>query len=248
MREYLEKDYCAFEVILQGELPFVETEHFSVYYYPDSTAYKEIDLIKTQREESYRKIVDYLQFTEDLRINLYLFENEDTKKRIIGYEGAGWACKTTIAEVYNEQCKLNPYHELVHIITCCMYGDKISAASEGLAVYLSNLLNNVHTVDNINASYKEKVREMWRNSELFSLRKLLSLNIGTEESKPHISYPQSASFIEFQIKKLGKNGCISLYDSLNDGEELEVTIDKVERAFGQKLEVIEKEWIVYALS
>jgi len=236
-----------FEFKLQKQLAVVKTPHFDIYYYPNSTAEKEIDIIKTHRETAYQKISEYLGFNEDLRTTLYLFEDGNTKKEITGHTGAGWAFGRTMVEIYNEQCKLDPYHELVHIIVGHVYGNGISAMNEGLAVYLCNLLNDMPAIDEISDAYAEKVKEFHRNGDLFDLKTLLSLNIGSNESKPLISYRQAASFVEYTIKKLTKSGFLTLYTSLNN-ENIESVIDKTESAYRQSIEDIEKDWLCYALS
>ena len=236
-----------FEFKIQKQFPVAKTSHFDIYYYPNSTAEKEIDIIKTQRETAYRKIAEYLEFTEDLHITLYLFEDGDTKADITGHTGAGWAFGRNMVEVYNERCKLNPYHELVHVIVDHMYGNGVSALNEGFAVYLSNLLNDMSAIDEISDAYAERVKEFHKNGELFMLKDLLSLNIGTSESKPLISYRQAASFVEYTIEKISKNGFFNLYASLGN-DSLEVIVSKIENAYKQKIEDIEKNWLAYALS
>jgi len=233
-----------------SHLPAARTPHFNIYYYQGGVAEKEIDTIKTQREVAYEKIAEYLGFTEDLKMDLYLFEDENTKAEVTGYIGAGLAYGKCMAEVYNAQCKLNPYHELVHIIAGYMYGDSVSAMAEGLAVYLTNNLNDMqvcsYDMDEVNGAYDEKVREFKQSGELFALKDLLSLSIGTEESKPDISYRQAASLVEFTIKAIGKHNFFNLYASLSSAD-INDAIEKIETAYKQKIEDIEKQWLEYVI-
>ena len=239
-----------FEHKLWRELPVVKTPHFNIYCYPGSTAEKEMAIIKAQREDTYRKIAEFLGLCEDLTIDLYFFEDGETKRKVTGHTGAGWAYGTSMVEVYNEQTKVNPYHELVHVVMDYLYGPSVSAFSEGFAVYLCNLFNDMPSSDKINDGYGEKIKDYHRNGELFTLTDLLSFEIGHTESKPLISYPQAASFIEYAISKLTKVGFISLYASLHEDyspDGIAGNIAKIEGAFECGIYDIEKEWLEYAL-
>ena len=161
------------------EFPVAKTPHFNFFYYPDSTAGEEIELIKTQREDAYKKIAGFLAFDDDLKINFYFFEDAEIKKAVTVHTGMGWAFGNNIVEIYNKQSKLYPYYEIVHVITEQVYGYTASAFSEGLAVYLSVLLNNEAVSDSLDEPYVDKVKKFHENGELFPLEELLSFdNIG----------------------------------------------------------------------
>ncbi|MCL2285492.1 MAG: hypothetical protein FWC32_03915, partial [Firmicutes bacterium] len=204
-----------FELVLQKEWPVAKSPHFNVYCQPGSTAESEIDTILSQREQAYQHIAEYLGYKQELTVDLYLFEDAEEKRKITGHTGAGWAYGTSMIEVYNSDVKVNPYHELVHVMADTVYGNTVSAFSEGLAVYLCNLFDNAAAMDVINAPYNGLVKQFYQNNELFIIKELLSFQIGSAESKPGISYRQAASFIEFLIKKLGKDTFFGLYKTIN---------------------------------
>ena len=236
----------AFEHKLQKILSVVKSQHFYIYYYPNSTAEKEIDHIVSQREQAYRNIKEYLGYSGDLTVDLYLFEDADKKTEITGHTGAGWAFGTSMVEIYNDAVKVDPYHELVHVIAGVAYGSTVSTLNEGLAVYMCNLLGDDPSLDEINGAYSDFVKQFHRDNELFTIEKLLSLQIGTIESKPRISYRQAASFVEFMIKKLGKERFFSLYQSTKPDYSpsgIAANISAIEIAYGKKIESIEKEWL-----
>ena len=236
-----------FEQTFKDEFPSIETAHFIFYFYPNSTAEREIDLLKAQREEAYRKIAGFFSFDKDIKITFYLFEDTETKKVMTGHTGMGWAFGDNIVEVYNDEAKLDPYHEIVHIIARHIYGYTIAAFNEGLAVYLSVLLNDTSTRDSLGEPYSDKIKTFFKNGELFSLSELLSFdNIGHSESKPEISYRQSASFVEFMIMRLGKKVFFKLYSEI-DNKLLEDRINILEETFGMKIDAIEKYWLNYVL-
>ena len=232
----------SFEQRLQRELLNKKSPHFNIYYYPDSTAEREIDLIISQREKAYQKIAEYLDFRDELSIDLYFFENADLKREITGHTGAGWAYDTSMVEVYNATVKVNPYHELVHVFTQSVYGYTVSAFNEGFAVYMCKLLGD--------DTYDEKMKKFYENGELLTLPQLLSVSIGNSGSKPLISYPQAASFVEFIIFKLGKAVFFDLYVALHcnyTAESIAYNIETIENAYGQKIGTIEKEWLNWAI-
>ena len=238
-----------FKQKLQAEYLFSKTPHFNFYYAPGSTAENEFELIKSQREEAYKKISDFLAFDGDLQINFYLFEDAETKKAITGHTGMGWAFGNSIVEIYNKQAKLDPFHELVHIIAANTYGYTAALFNEGLAVYLSVLLNDTAVSDDLSEPYADKVKKFYESGELFSLKELLSFSdIGPDKTRPLVSYRQSASFVDFAIERLGKRSFFDLYTSLDNGNlSLECNAGKIEATFGLKFDEVEKEWLNWAL-
>ena len=229
---------------LQKQLPVRKTPHFTIYYFPGSSAERDIDKIAEERESAYGKISEHIGLDRDIRIYLWLFEDGDSKTEATGHVGHGLAFERTNVEIYGDEVKLNPYHELVHTLAENMYGNSIPAMSEGLAVYLVQCFCDNIPEDDVDGPYKEKLKTYHKNGELFALRDLLNLNeIGPDGSRPFVSYPQSGSFVEFALDKLGKKKFFELYASINSKNALEL----VEGAFGQKIEAIEKAWLEYAL-
>ena len=235
-----------FEHELQKQLPVAKSSHFNIYYYPGSTAEKEITIIAAQREQAYGQIAEFLNYSGNLTIDLYLFEDADKKLEITGHTGAGWAYGTSMIEVYNHDIKVNPYHELVHVIAGIMYGNTVSAFSEGLAVYICKLFGNNPACDVINADYRGLVRQFYQNNELFTLKELLSFQIGTAESKPGISYRQAGALVEFMVGRLGKNEFLGLYQLLEPDytdSGVKGNVLKIEASFGMRIEELEEAWL-----
>lgn len=235
-----------FERIFHKERLLRVTSHFNVYYFPNSTAEKEIELFCTQREDAYKKIAEFMQFNKNIEIDIYLYEDSETKTAETGHTGAGWAYGSVIIEVYNAQQKVNPIHELVHIIAGVQHGYSVSAFSEGLAVYLCNLLNDNSMDDVVNGRYSDKVKQFYLDTQLFSLADLMTFQIGSVVSRPRISYPQAAAFVEYSISILGIKRFFELYSALkNDytADGIEANILELEMAYGKKISDIEKCWI-----
>jgi len=231
---------------LKNTLPVHTTEHFNIHYYPGSVAEKEADIIGRDREKAFQNILAFFRISSlPFKVDLFLFNDARTKEKVTGHRGAGWAFDTTMVEIYSETTKVNPNHELVHVIADHIYGETASAFSEGLAVYLCNHFNTMRSQDGINGDYRKKVSRYQEQNKLFPLARLFSFNIGTSDSKPFISYPQAASFVAYAIDKLGMEGFLKLYASLDSGNKegiVRSNIAKIEKAFGRALDDIETDW------
>jgi len=234
-----------FERLFHKERIIRRTQHFNIYYFAGSTAENNIDLICEQRETAFIKIAKYMGFDNDIKVDLYLYEDSETKTAETGHTGNGWAYGTVIVELYNDKQRVNPIHELVHIIAGAMYGNSMSVFSEGLAVFLVNKLSDSHSNNAVN-DISDRIRTLKVNDELFPIKDLLSLEIGTMESKPKISYLQAASFVKHTIDTLGKNKFFELYSSLKwdyTVKGISMNIAHIQNAFGKNIYDIENEWL-----
>jgi hypothetical protein len=160
--------------LVLGRMQKLSTEHFDIYYHEGSTAEKEKDLLAEQKERGYREICGFLGEQSELRIELVLFETGRKKRLATGHEGAGWAFGNTIVEVYNEQEKLDPYHETVHILMGS-HGSPPALLNEGFAVYMSERLGG-HGLGGLGggrSSVHERVRELRQEGEFIPLAELI---------------------------------------------------------------------------
>lgn len=231
---------------LPAILPIRKTEHFNIYYYSDSYAEKEIEYITIQREKAYENICMFLNIVADIHIDLYLFNDAETKEAETGHRGTGWAFDNVMVEIYNETVKCHPYHELVHVIATKTLGFTVSFINEGLAVYISNYYLNTDFGDYINHNIHEKVAHSYTENELFPLNELFSLQIGESVSRSPISYPESGSIVEYLINSLGMEKFIMLYKVLQcnySSESIAANIQEFEKLCEKPVEKINKEWL-----
>jgi len=223
------------------------TNHFDIYYFKDSTAEKEINLIVRQKEKGFREICKFLGKESDTRICLVLFEDGKTKRLETGHTGAGWAYGTTIVEIYNEEQKLDPYHETVHILMG-PYGGPPALFNEGFAVYMSERLG-AHGLQNLGGGQSTiyaRVKELKSKGEWIDLEELISYTeIGSMESRPPVAYPEAASFVKFLIENYGKDKFLQAYRALkNSSSKLvqEANIEILAQIYDKSLAELEKEW------
>ncbi len=223
------------------------TDHFDIYYSKGSTAEEEIDRIAQQKEQGYREICAFLGADSDVRICMVFFEDGRTKQRLTGHQGAGWAYGNTIVEIYNEQQRLDPYHETTHILMGPV-GSPPALFNEGFAVYMSERLGApaLEDLSGGQATVHQRAKELKGKGDWIELRDLLGYTeIGSRASRPPVAYPEAASFVKFLIDRYGKDKFLQTYRTLrNSGAQAvrDGNIKKLEQIYGTSLDVLQQQW------
>jgi hypothetical protein len=232
-------------------LPTMEkrsTEHFDIYYFKDSTAEKEINQIAKQKEDGYSEIFSFLGKNYDIRIRIVLFEDMESKHWHTGHQGMGWAFSNTIVEVFNEERSLDPYHETTHILMG-QVGSPPALFNEGFAVYMSEKLGApaLEDLGGGQAKIYERAKELKDKGRWIDLKELITYTeIGSEESRPTIAYPEAASFVKFLIDEYGKEKFLQAYGTVLSSDEKEVhrqNIKRLEQIYSKSLVELEQEWL-----
>ncbi len=205
-------------------LPTLKTrrsEHFEIFFAPGSTAEKEVERVAAERDRGFRAIADFLGLRPEIRIRLVFFEDMRTKAWETGHRGAGWAFDHTIVEVFNAQERLDPFHEVCHILANGL-GDPPALFNEGLAVYMSERLG-APALKNLGGgtlSIDERVRQLMSRNEGIPLTRLFEFTeIGSDESKPAIAYAEAASFVKFLIEEFPHDKFLAAYSSLKNSAD-----------------------------
>jgi hypothetical protein len=225
-----------------------DSEHFRIYFFPASLAARDLSAIATQREAAFRRISDLLGVANPEPVRLFFFPDGETKRRETGHTGDGGAFDRTIVEVYNEQTKLDPYHELTHILAARL-GSPPALFNEGFAVYVSELMgaDALKALGSPGKKVDEAVVAHRNEGKFIPLDKLFAFSdIGPEESQPAISYPEAASFVKFLIVKYQLEKFRQAYKSLQNSDD-ELTIHKNQQTFreiyGKLPSELEPEWL-----
>ena len=225
-----------------------DSEHFRIYFFPSSLAARDLDTIAAQRESAFRKVSELLGVAYPEPIRLFFFPDGETKRRDTGHTGDGWAFDRTIVEVYNEQTKLDPYHELTHILAGRL-GNPPAFLSEGFAVYVSELMgaDALKALGSPGKKVDEAVVAHRSEGKSIPLDKLFAFtNIGTEQSQSTIGYPEAASFVKFLIAKYQLEKFRQAYKSLENSDDVP-TIQKNQQTFreiyGKLPSELEPEWL-----
>jgi hypothetical protein len=140
-----------------------------------------VDRIAEQRGRGFEKIAELLGVQSD-RTRLFLFADEESKKKETGHQGAGWAFDNNIVEVYNEKTKLDPYHETAHILSGQL-GSPAALFNEGFAVYVSGFLGAgaLRELGSPGKTCDQAAVERHANGDFITLERLLSFDdIGSE--------------------------------------------------------------------
>ena len=223
------------------------TKHFDIYYFKDSTAEKEIEQIVQEKEKGFEEICRFLGKDSDQRTTMIFFEDGETKQNATGHQGAGWAFGNTIVEIYNEQQKLDPYHETVHVLMR-PFGNPPALFNEGFAVYMSERLGALalKNLSGGSSSIYDRVRKLKNKGEWIPLEELITYtDIGPRWSRPPISYPEAASFVKFLIDKYGKNKFLRAYKKLKSSSDKTIqqqNVRALKEIYGKSLAKLENEW------
>jgi hypothetical protein len=225
-----------------------DSEHFRIYFFPSSLAARDLSAIVAQRESAFRKISELIGVAYPEPVRLFFFPDGETKRRDTGHTGDGWAFDRTIVEVYNERTKLDPYHELTHILAGRL-GNPPALFNEGFAVYVSELMgaDALKGLGSPAQKVDEAVVAHRNEGKFIPLGKLFAFSdIGPEESQPTISYPEAASFVKFLIAKYGLEKFRQAYKSLENSDD-EATIRKNQQTFreiyGKLPSELEQQWL-----
>lgn len=198
-----------------------QTAHFDIYYYPDSTAARQIDKIAHDKEKGLAEIAEFLGQAPKMRIKLVFFEDKASKHLQTGHQGMGWAYNRTIVEVYNQAEQLDPFHETVHILAGPI-GHPPALFTEGFAVYMSEHLG-AHALEDLSgglATIDERARQLQQQGDWIELAKLIDYTeIGSPESRPPVAYAEAASFVKFLIEQFGKERFLQTYRRLINSDD-----------------------------
>jgi len=224
------------------------SQHFRIHCFPDSLAARDHHSIAAERESAFQKISELLGVTDPEPVQLFLFPDGETKTGDTGHTGDGWAFGRTIVEVYNEQTKLDPYHELTHILAGRL-GDPPALFNEGFAVYVSEFMgaDALKSLGSPGKKVDEAVVAHRKEGKFIPFQKLFAFtDIGPEESQPTISYPEAASFVKFLIEKYQIKKFRQAYKTLENSDD-PAKVRKNEQTFraiyGKLPSELEPEWL-----
>lgn len=228
-----------------------KSQHFDIYYYKNSTAEREVGCIAQTRERGYARIIQSIGLSglpSDRKIMLFLFEDMKTKFLDTGTIGQGFANgEDAIGEVYNNRMRLDPYHEITHILMG-PYGKPPAVFDEGIAVYMSERLGApaLRNLGGGNRTIYAQVRNLRQKGEWISLKELLSYtNIGSQGSRTGLAYAEAGAFVKFLIETFGKDKFLDAYKKLENPEDPGIcrqNQEELERIYGCSLQKLEGDW------
>jgi hypothetical protein len=165
------------------ELTRKSSENIDGYFLPGTVAAEDIDDILVFREKAVSQISAILNTTFNGRVRLFLYPDAKVKFLHTGHQGMGWAYGDFIAEIYNEDQRLDPVHELAHILTG-QFGLLPAFLDEGFATYISEYFGEdaLAFVGNPGRSVDEVMAELVVAGRSLPIRDLIALeNIGNSQ-------------------------------------------------------------------
>ena len=225
-----------------------QTEHCEIYYFKNSLAGKNITAIAAERESAFQSIASLLGVDNSRKIRIFFFPDAKSKKKETGHTGDGWAFSNNIVEVYNQKTKLDPFHELAHIISREV-GNPPAIFDEGFAVYVSGKMGNdaLNYLGHARKTVDEVARTYLEQGKLIPFEELFSYpEIGPRKSKPKISYPQAASIVKYLAETRGVAKFRQTFQNLRRSRNPDVIRQNkriFEDIYGKSLSDIEQEWL-----
>lgn len=225
----------------------LRSDHFDASAAQGSAAARELQTIVNGREKAFAEIADLFDVHPDIEITLLFFPDQESKKRATGHSGLGWAEGTSIVEVYNDTIKLDPYHELVHIIGGVI-GRPPAFLDEGAAVYFSERLgaDALKLLGRPGTSIDEAACRIISSGTAVPLDSLFDFTeLGSAKSRGPVSYPQSASIVKFLVERYGMKRFRRAYRELHNPIESSLRMDNrsvFKSIYGKTAGEIESEW------
>lgn len=219
-----------------------ESESFIFYYFPGSDAEKDMERIIPQRE----KILQRLQ--KDFKVRLsgkavfFFYPDAETARKLTGHRADGWTYGRTIVEVYGPRRKIDPSHELVHLVAR-QIGTPPVLLAEGLATSREKDFDNA---GKYRASVGDWCRAFLRENALIPLSVLMDYtSFGEDLTRPRIAYPEAACFTNYLQESYGWEKFRRAYAELvNDPNPAvqEKNLILFEGIYGKSLREAESDW------
>jgi hypothetical protein len=225
----------------------LRTETLDIFARKGSLAQSRIHLIAAERERGLREIEEVLGVRFDRRIRLVFYPDSATKTQETGHVGAGFASGGTIVEIYNAETQLDPYHEIAHLVAGQL-GNPPALFNEGFATYISERLGAaaLRYLGHPGKTVTQAVCDLAASGQLIPLAELFRfLEIGSEESRPPVAYPQAGSVVKYLIEVIGLVPFREAYSVLVSSDEpgrIQENEEAFARIFGESLREVERAW------
>ena len=219
-----------------------ESESFIFYYFPGSEAEKDMERIVPQREKILQKLQKDFQVKMSGKSIFFFYPDAETARKLTGHRADGWTYGRTIVEVYGPRRKIDPSHELVHLVAG-QIGTPPVLLAEGLA---TSREKNFDNAGKYRASVEDWCRAFLRENALIPLSVLMDYtSFGEDLTRPRIAYPESACFTDYLQDTYGWDKLRRAYSQLvNDPDPTaqEKNLARFESIYGLSLREAESDW------
>ena len=185
-----------------------ESKHYTFYYFQDSEAEKDIDIIVLTQEAACSKIISFLEVEAPTKkIQYYFYPDEVTKTSLMGDD---WYAQSIRDEfivhvLYTKDIKPLGEHEDTHLLSL-PWGISIGFFQEGLAEFMvGHAWDGKSHISYVKDGYKQQLYPAL--TDFFEHEAWLR----TDDSKPLYFYSLVGAFTAFLINKFGKEKFKELY-------------------------------------
>jgi tetratricopeptide (TPR) repeat protein len=219
-----------------------ESESFIFYYFPGSDAEKDMERIIPQRQKILQKLQKDFQVKLPGKSIFFFYPDAESARKLTGHRADGWAYGRTIVEVYGPRRKIDPSHELVHLVAG-QIGNPPVLLAEGLA---TSREKNFDNAGKYHASVEDWCRAFLKENALIPLSVLLEYtSFGEDLTRPRIAYPEAACFTNYLQETYGWEKFRKAYaEMVNDPNPTvqERNLDRFEGIYGISLRQAEADW------
>jgi hypothetical protein len=198
--------------------------HLTIYAIRGMFSAEQLDSVAASRAHAVRALSRLLDVQPPPGLTLVFYPDGTSKTADTHHEGAGMAKGSYLVEISNDSVRLDPFHEIAHAVSGQL-GWAPAWLNEGFAVHAAEYLGGdaLAQIVSPGTTVDQATCELRRAGNLLPIAELMLLpDIGTEESRPHVSYPQAASFTAFLIHRFGwqalRNAYATLSPMASDGD------------------------------
>jgi hypothetical protein len=223
------------------------TPQLTVYAIRGMFSAEQLDSVAASRAQAVLKLSRMLDVQPPPGLTLVFYPDGASKTADTHHVGAGMTRGSYLAEVFNESIRLDPFHEIAHAVSGQL-GWAPAWLNEGFAVYASEYLgaDALAQIVSPGTTVDQATCELRRAGNLLPIANLMLLpDIGPEESRPHVSYPQAASFTAFLVQRFGWPTLLNAYATLSPMGSAEENEAAFVRAFGVSSEDAAVLWMAY---
>lgn len=218
-----------------------ETNHYVFYYTKNSAAERDIKHISVIQEKAFKKIVSFLKLPKNKipkKIYYYYYPDKKTKKKLMGDDWYAQAIcdEKRIHMLYTNKIKPISPHEDAHLLIL-PFGYPNGFIQEGFAEYMTghdwygNDLNEI-AKEGINKGFiKLNYKLLYSH---FNWQKI-------NNKYPRHYYAFAGSFVEFLVKKYGKNKFLKLYAGLKRNN-IKENINLYLKIYNKDTNLLLEEW------
>lgn len=221
------------------------TTQLEVYALRGMLDHRALTTLVRQREHAVAELARLLQVAPPPLLRLVLYPDAASKTADTHHVGNGYANGITIIEILNDSIRLDPYHEIAHLVAGQL-GWPPAWLSEGFAVFASEQLGS-DALGQLGSAGKTSDRascEFAQTGELMLFEELVRLaDIGPDASRPRVSYAQAASFTGFLARRHGMERLREAYTTLSAAVAHEANEAAFQRVFGVEMERAGADWL-----